>query len=97
MKKPKLSTVKTATRLVARQSVAFCIAATVTSVVPVETKTDKVKVFIGANVIAQLVASRASDFVAGEFDSFVEAFRDAKALIQKTKESEETTQAEAPN
>lgn len=95
MRKPKLSTVKTVTKIVVGRSVAFCVATTIASVVPVENKTQKVELYIGANVLAMMVAKSAADFTDFKIDEWIETYRKVKADLNKPKETDLTI-VEAP-
>lgn len=80
-------TPKGVAKFVVASSVRFVVTATITALVPVDSKTDKVKLFVGSYVIASIVADKAKSYISDEIDDITETVTEivqAQASMTKT-------------
>lgn len=85
----KTFTVKGIARLVVGSSVKFVVTSTIASLVPVESRKDKVKVLVGGYVISGVIAEHAKRYISDDIDEKFEFCRDvydkAKELVAAQK------------
>lgn len=82
-----------AAKFVVASSVRFVIVSTVTTLVPAESKTDKVRLIVGSYVIASMVADKAKSYISDEIDEFLEL----KDEFKKAEAELEQTESDVPN
>lgn len=93
MQKPKLpkrSTVKFVAKAVAATSVKMVIATAIAQTVPVESKQDKAKLFVGTYVIGGMVAEAGKTHIGNQVDSAYDTVETIKKMIADSKETPET-------
>lgn len=78
-------------RLVVGSSVKFVVTSTIASLVPVESKKDKIKVLVGGYVISGVVAEQAKRYISEDLDEKVEfckgVYKQYKRLTAKQNEA----------
>lgn len=80
----KLKVAKSATKLVVYRSVGFVVASAIANLVPTETKTQKIELIVGSNVIGAIVADKGSDWVDKKFVEAADAYTRLKKHMEKT-------------
>jgi hypothetical protein len=78
LKPSKLFTPKNVARFVVGNATRFVVTATIASLVPAETKLERVKLAVGSYVIASIVADKAKDYIGQEIDDVTELWNSVK-------------------
>lgn len=90
-------TLKGVARVVVGSSVKFVVTSTIASLVPVESKKDKIKVLVGGYVISGLVAEQAKRYISDDLDEKFEFCKDVYEHIKTLTAAENEAQADVPN
>lgn len=78
---------KYVTKIVVGTSVKMVIATAITSYIPTESKTDKVKVFVGTMVLSHMVADATKTWTDTKMDALAESYHDVKNKIAQAQKS----------
>lgn len=84
-------------RLVVGSSVKFVVTSTIASIVPVESKKDKIKVLVGGYVISGLVAEQAKRYISDDLDEKFEFCKDVYEHVKKLTAAQNEAPADVPN
>lgn len=86
-------TVKGVARMVVGSSVKFVVTSTIASLVPVDSKKDKIKVLVGGYVISGVISEQAKRYINEDLDAKFEFCRD---VYNEVKKQTTAKQSEAP-
>lgn len=82
--KKKLITPRGVVRFMVGNVTHYVVAAAITTLVPAESKTDKVRLAVGAYIVGEMVAAKARDYISHEIDEILETVREVKASVKET-------------
>lgn len=76
---------KSVARFVVGNSVKFAVTSSLMTLVPTETKTEKVKLLIASYALSGLVAEKAKSYITDDIDEKIEFLRDVRDELKKLK------------
>lgn len=86
---------RSAIKLIATSSVRFVVSSAITTLVPVETKKEKRKVFIASMVLSGMINEKVKPYVDAELDDAINFCRDVMSYVEKLQA--ESTVSDVPN
>lgn len=78
-------------KFVVASSIRFVVTSTLTALVPVDSKTEKVKLAVGSFVLSELLAEAAKNYIDGEIDDLTEVMDTAMNQLKTAQQSETET------
>ena len=95
----KINPARSAIKFVATSSVRFVVSSAITTLVPVETKKEKRKVFIASMVLSGMINEKVKPYVDTEIDDAIEMVREVVKQVKKLDEKRkaEAAEADVPN
>lgn len=92
--KRKFSIGRSGVKLIATSSVRFVVSSAITTLVPVETKKEKRKVFVASMVLSGMLNEQVKPYVDREIDEAIDFCREVYKYAQKMQEQQEQKTAE---
>lgn len=89
-------TVKGAARFVVGSSIRFVVSGAIASVVPVESRKDKVRVAVASYALSGLITEQAKDYVCNEIDDKIEFCRGVRDHLRTMNAGNAAAEADAP-
>lgn len=80
----------TITKAVVGHSVRFVVVSTLATVVPVESRKDKLRLAIAGYALSGIVSDKAKEYVCNELDEKIEFVREVMAELNKSQDSPES-------
>lgn len=93
----KKRSLKGVARLVVGSSVKFVVTSTIASLVPTETRKDKIKVLVGGYVISGVVAEQAKRYISDDIDEKLEFCREVYDYVKKLTAEQNEAPTDVPN
>lgn len=92
--KRKFSIGRSGVKLIATSSVRFVISSAITTLVPVETKREKRKIFVASMVLSGMLNEQVKPYVDREIDEAIDFCREVYKYAQKMQEQQEQKDSE---